>query len=87
MDGIGKAQRIDSYSYSSAGEKQEEAKREVQMLTHAERQDYVRASVMNNVLGTGTNYVNPHIKESWELWRLFQHNQILSFLYTSEWRH
>ncbi len=85
MDGSINAKRIDSYS--SAGEKQEEAKAEVQMISHAEKQDYVRATVMNSILGTSGNYVNPQTKESWELWRVFQHNQILSFLYTSEWRH
>lgn len=86
-EGMGNGQKVNQYSYTATGEKQEEAKTEVQMLSHAEKQDYVRATVMNNLLGTGTNYVNPHIKENWELWRIFQHNQILSFLYTSEWRH
>ncbi len=85
--GQGNSKNADLYSYAAAEEKQEEAKVEVQMISHAEKQDYVRATVMNSLLGTGTNYVNPQTKESWELWRIFQHNQILSFLYTSEWRH
>lgn len=86
-EGMGNGQKANQYSYTATGEKQEEAKTEVQMLSHAEKQDYVRATVMNSILGTGTNYVNPQTKENWELWRIFQHNQILSFLYTAEWRH
>ncbi len=76
-----------SYTYT---EKEEEKPRtmEVQMLTYREGQDMVRNTVMNDLLGkAGSNYIDPSTKDSWELWRIFQHNQIMTFYYTSEWRH
>ncbi len=75
----------ESYTYTEREEKQETA--EVEMMTFAETQDYVRATVMNSILGTTANYVDPGMRESWENWRVFQHNQIMSFYYTSQWRH
>lgn len=77
-----------SYTYSDQKQEVRQETTEVQMLTYGETQDYVRSTVMNSILGAaGANYVDPNTKDSWELWRIFQHNQILSFLYTSEWRH
>ncbi|MFA6889360.1 MAG: hypothetical protein WC254_07735 [Candidatus Woesearchaeota archaeon] len=75
----------DSYTYTEQEEKQETS--EVEMITFAEMQDYVRATNMNSLLGGTANYVDPGMKESWENWRVFQHNQIMSFYYTSQWRH
>ena len=57
------------------------------MLKFDEKMDYVRATVVNSILGTGANYVDPNTKDSWELWRVFQHNQIMTFFYTSQWKH
>ncbi len=77
-----------SYTYSDQKEEEKPRTTEVQMMTFSETQDYVRSTVMNSMLGNGGgNYVDPNTKDSWELWRVFQHNQIMSFLYTSQWRH
>ena len=75
----------ESYSYTEREEKPEAS--EVQMVTFAEVQDLVRAKTMNSILGTTANYVDPGMNEAWENWRVFQHNQIMSFYYTSMWRH
>jgi hypothetical protein len=75
----------ESYSYTKREEKSEAS--EVQMVTFAEVQDLVRAKTMNSILGTTANYVDPGMNEAWENWRVFQHNQIMSFYYTSMWRH
>ncbi len=75
-----------SYTYT---EKEEEKPRttEVQMLTYGESQDFVRMTIQNDLLGkAGNNYVDPNTKETWELWKLFQHNFIWSTYYTSQWR-
>ena len=83
---LGKMQQ--SYNYTEEKKEIEPPKTEVQMITYAETQDYVRSSVMNSLLGnSGSNYVDPNSKDSWELWRVFQHNQIMSFFYTSQFRH
>lgn len=77
-----------SYTYSDNKEEEKPRTMEVQMLTYRESQDMVRNTVMNELLGkAGSNYIDPNTKETWELWRIFQHNQIMSFYYTSEWRH
>lgn len=77
-----------SYTYSDHKEEEKPRTTEVQMLTYGESQDLVRSTVMNELLGkSGSNYVDPNTKESWDLWRIFQHNQIMSFYYTSLWRH
>jgi hypothetical protein len=75
----------ENYSYTEREEKPEAS--EVQMVTFAEVQDLVRAKTMNSILGTTANYVDPGMNEAWENWRVFQHNQIMSFYYTSMWRH
>lgn len=75
-----------SYTYT---EKEEEKPRttEVQMLTYGESQDFVRMTIQNDLLGkAGNNYIDPNTKETWELWKLFQHNFIWSTYYTSQWR-
>ncbi len=83
---LGKAQQ--SYTYTEDKKEIERPKTEVQMMTYGETQNYVRSTVMNSILGgSGANYVDPNSKDSWELWRVFQHNQIMSFLYTSQFRH
>jgi hypothetical protein len=86
---LGKAQQ--SYTYVEEKKEVEAPKTEVQMITFAETQDYARASAMNGMLGvpkgsSGANHIDPNTKESWELWRVFQHNQHMSFYYVSQWR-
>lgn len=77
-----------SYTYSDTKEEEKPRTSEVQMLSYGESQDFVRTSIMNDLLGKGgTNYVDPGIKETWETWRLFQHNFVWSTYYTSQWRH
>lgn len=77
-----------SYTYSDNKEEEKPRTMEVQMLSYRESQDMVRNTVMNELLGkAGSNYIDPNTKETWELWRIFQHNQIMSFYYTAEWRH
>ncbi len=78
----------DLSGYNNGGNKiQETTTTEVSMLTFDERTDYNRAFVMNSLLGAGANHIDTNTKDSWELWRVFQHNQIMSFFYTSQWRH
>ncbi len=75
----------ESYTYTESEEKPETT--DVEMMTFAETQDYVRAKTMNSLLGTTANYVDPGIEGVWENWRVFQHNQVMSFYYTAQWRH
>ncbi len=86
LDGSRPGKLGQSYTYI---EKEEEKPRtmEVQMLSYGETQDFVRTTIMNELLGkSGTNYVDPNTKETWDIWRLFQHNFIWSTYYTSQWR-
>ena len=77
-----------SYTYSDNKEEEKPRTTEVQMLSYGESQDFVRSTIMNSLLGNaGSNYVDPSTKDSWELWRIFQHNQVMSFYYTAQWRH
>ena len=74
------------YSYNSEQkEEQMQKSKNVEMINYAERLEYARASAMNGILGGG-NHIDPLMKEQWELWRIFQHNQAMSFLYTAQWR-
>lgn len=74
------------YSYSSEQkEEQMQKPTEVQMISYSERMEHARASAMNGILGGG-NHIDPSVKEQWELWRIFQNNQAMSFLYTAQWR-
>jgi hypothetical protein len=86
----------DTSVYNNGGKKQLEVRTsEVSMITYHEKVEHVRAFVMNKMTGgvskggftSGGNQVNPDLGNSYELWRVFQHNQILSFMYTSEWMH
>jgi len=79
--------KADVVSYNNGTKKEDQETTEVQMLKFDEKMDYVRATVVNSILGTGANYVDPNTKDSWELWRVFQHNQIMTFFYTSQWKH
>jgi hypothetical protein len=74
--------------YNNGGKKvQETQTTEVQMLNFDEKWDHVRATVMNSFMGgAGSNHVDSNIGSSYDLWRMFQHNQIMSFFYTSQWR-
>lgn len=81
-----------SYTYSDQKQEVKQETTEVQMVSFTEKQDYSRANALNGLLGypkgaSGANYVDPDTTDSWELWRIFQFNQIMSFYYTSEWRH
>ena len=76
-----------SYTYSDSKEEEKPRTTEVQMLSYGESQDFVRSTIMNSLLGNaGSNYVDPSTKDSWELWRIFQHNQVMSFYYTAQWK-
>ncbi len=76
-----------SYTYSDNKEEERPRTTEVQMLSYGESQDFVRSTIMNSLLGNaGSNYVDPQTKDSWELWRIFQHNQVMSFYYTAQWK-
>lgn len=75
-----------SYTYSDTKEEEKPRTTEVQMISYAERIEHTRAVVMNDLTGGG-NHVDPNTKDSWDLWRIFQHNQHMSFFYTSQWRH
>ncbi len=76
-----------SYSYSDTKEEEKPRTMEVQMLSYGESQDFVRSTIQNELLGkAGSNYIDPNTKESWELWKVFQHNFIWSTYYTSQWR-
>lgn len=76
-----------SYTYTEEKKEIEPPKTEVQMMTYGETQDYARSSAMNGMLGKGTaNHIDPQTKEMWDLWRIFQHNQHMSFYYVSQWR-
>ena len=82
---LGKIQQ--SYTYTDDKKEEDRPKTEVQMITYAETQDYARSNAMNAMLGkAGANHIDPQIKEMWDLWRIFQHNQHMSFYYTSQWR-
>ncbi|MEK6867682.1 MAG: hypothetical protein AABX98_02555 [Nanoarchaeota archaeon] len=82
---LGKMQQ--SYTYTEEKKEIELPKTEVQMITYAETQDYARSAAMNAMLGKASaNHVDPQTKEMWDLWRIFQHNQHMSFYYTSQWR-
>ena len=81
-----------SYTYTEQKQEVIQETTEVQMLTFSETQDYARSSAMNLVFGypngaSGANSIDPNTKNSWELWRVFQHNQIMSFLYVSQWKY
>ena len=76
-----------SYTYSDTKEEEKPRTMEVQMLTYGESQDFVRTTIQNELLGkAGSNYIDPNTKETWELWKVFQHNFIWSTYYTSQWR-
>lgn len=81
---FGKAQQ--SYNYTDEKKEDDRPKTEVQMLTYTETRDFARKDAMNKMLGSGTNHIDPNTKESWELWRIFQHTQIWSFYYVGQWR-
>ncbi len=77
----------DTYTYNDEKKQDEIPKTEVQMITYAETQEYARAAAINAMLGkVAANHVDPQMKEMWDLWRVFQHNQHMSFYYVSQWR-
>jgi hypothetical protein len=78
----------DLSGYNNGGKNiQDTQTTEVQMLNYDEKFDHVRAKVMNSFMGgAGANVVDANIGDSWDLWRVFQHNHIWSVFYTSQWR-